>query len=224
MLNGGYKAYRKYIRESFSCQSNIIILGGLTGSGKTQILHQLSAMGEQILDLESLSCHKGSVFGAMGQKPQPTNEQFENDIYSQWKSFDFSKIIWIEDESRSIGSVIIPDPLFLQMNRAPMIKIEISREIRVERLVKEYAGFEPSLLKDAILKISEKLGGTRTGLALQSVEKGDFASAVEPVLEYYDKTYHHAVSKRVNQNIRTFESDTDDAKKNAALLSSIIHQ
>jgi tRNA 2-selenouridine synthase len=77
VLEGGYKAYRRFIREELSRPLTYIILGGLTGSGKTELLHMLGRAGEQILDLEKLACHKGSVFGGLGQPGQPANEQFE---------------------------------------------------------------------------------------------------------------------------------------------------
>ena len=83
---------------STETESKIILIGGMTGSGKTDILHSLAAGGEQILDLEKIARHKGSVFGGMGQKKQPTNEQFENDVAEKWLAFDHSARIWIEDE------------------------------------------------------------------------------------------------------------------------------
>jgi tRNA 2-selenouridine synthase len=218
VLTGGYKTYRRYIRESFSLKATIIVLGGMTGSSKTEILHQLARMGEQVLDLELLSCHKGSVFGALGQDSQPTNEQFENNIFSEWQKFDPARIIWIEDESRSIGSVIIPDPLFEQMSHAPIILTEMEQSLRIQRLVKEYAGFEKGLLKEAVNKISEKLGGTRTKLALDAINNSDFKTVSELVLWYYDKAYEHAVSKRGNKHIRTTVLTEDDSVKNAKMI------
>ena len=215
VLTGGYKAYRRFIRESFSVKANIIVLGGLTGSSKTDILHQLARIGEQVLDLEMLSCHKGSAFGALGQNSQPTNEQFENNIYSYWHTCDLKKRIWIEDESRTIGLVIIPDPLFDQMSRAPMIRVEISKDNRIQRLVKEYSGFEKELLREATLKISEKLGGTRTKEALEVLENNDFRKFSELILGYYDKAYLHAVSGRRNQDITLLNLEEDDPADNA---------
>jgi len=217
-LTGGYKSYRKFIRESFSVHSRIIILGGLTGSSKTDILHQLEMLGEQVLDLEKIACHKGSVFGALGQNPQPTNEQFENNIYVQWQKFDFSRTIWIEDESRSIGSVFIPDPLFEEMSRAPMIRVGMDEQFRIQRLVKEYEGFEKGLLREAVNKISEKLGGTRTKQALEAIGNNDFRTAAILVLGYYDKTYQHAMSKRENKKSLTISLSDDNPEKNARLI------
>jgi len=218
VMKHGYKAYRQFIRESLSQPANIIILGGLTGSGKTELLHLIGKMGEQVLDLEKLACHKGSVFGGFGQPCQPTHEQFENNIFAAWDHLDLSRTLWIEDESRMIGNVSIPDSLFEQMNRAMMIKIETGREQRIRRLVGEYAKVEKQDLQRAVLKIGEKLGGTNMKTALAAIDTGDFETAASLALYYYDKTYAHSVLKRENKEIRSVSFESDDLLKNAALI------
>ena len=87
-LVGGYKAYRNTVLSAFSEPHNLIILGGKTGSGKTDILKELARQGEQIIDLEGLANHKGSTYGAIGQAPQPATEQFENLVHQQWRQLD----------------------------------------------------------------------------------------------------------------------------------------
>ncbi|MCX6244777.1 MAG: tRNA 2-selenouridine(34) synthase MnmH [Bacteroidetes bacterium] len=219
VLDGGYKAYRKFIRDRFSQPLKIVVLGGLTGSGKTEILEALAEKGEQVLDLERLAFHKGSVFGGLGQPDQPTNEQFENDIYAEWEKYDPGKITWIEDESRMIGKLCIPDPLFDQMNRSPMIMIETNREERIRRLVSEYSDFEKEELEGAILKISEKLGGANTKTALSAITSGDFDTAAGLMLVYYDKSYTHSVDKRLNKDIFTIMMENDTGKNVTAVLN-----
>jgi len=218
VMKNGYKAYRHFIREGLSQPANIIILGGLTGSGKTQLLHLLGKMGEQVLDIENLACHKGFVFRGFGQPRQPTNEQFENDIYNSWRRFNHSGLLWIEDESRMIGNVSIPDPLFEQMNRAVMIKVESDKEYRVQRLVEEYSKVQFCDLQSAIMKISEKLGGANTQKALTAIEKGDYETVASLALTYYDKTYEHSVLKRKNQKILKVFLKNHDPVKNAELI------
>jgi tRNA 2-selenouridine synthase len=224
VLAGGYKSYRNFIRGSFSRDTDCIVIGGMTGSGKTDILHQISLLGEQILDLEMIACHKGSVFGGLGQEIQPTNEQFENDLYSFWQNFDFKKRIWIEDESRSIGTVIVPDPLFQKISHSPMIKIEIPKEARIQRLVNEYSGFKKGLLKEAVIRISEKLGGTRTSQALEAINENEFEFVAELVLTYYDKSYQHSVSGRINQNIQSCNFNEDNPAANALRILELIRR
>ncbi len=218
VLEGGYKTYRRFIRERLSQPANIIVLGGLTGSGKSELLHQLGQKGKQVLDLEALACHKGSVFGGLGQSCQPTNEQFENDIFAAWGKLNPSSPLWIEDESRMIGNVSIPDPLFEQMSRAVMIRVESTLEQRVRRLVEEYSKVEKQDLHKAVLKISEKLGGTNTKKALSAIDAGDFDTVASLALSYYDKTYTHSVLKRENPKIYSVSIESNDPLKNAALI------
>jgi tRNA 2-selenouridine synthase len=220
LLKGGYKGYRKFIRNDLSRQAHILILGGLTGSGKTETLHALRDRGEQILDLEEIAHHKGSVFGGLGQELQPTNEQFENNLYSQWEKFDFSKIIWIENESRMIGNITIPDPIIEQMTNAHIFLLEVAREKRIHRLIEEYSQFDQEDLKSGILKIAEKLGGTRSKQALIAVDNNDFYTAAGITLDYYDKTYYFATSKKSNNIIYTLSSQEIDPISTAEKISA----
>ncbi|HEU4717669.1 MAG TPA: tRNA 2-selenouridine(34) synthase MnmH, partial [Bacteroidia bacterium] len=101
LLSGGYKAYRNFVLSNTGRKFDLRVVGGETGSGKTDILHELARKGEQVLDLEGLARHKGSSYGAIGQDPQPTVEQFENDFVHALTKLDPSRPVWIEDESRS---------------------------------------------------------------------------------------------------------------------------
>jgi tRNA 2-selenouridine synthase len=201
ILEGGYKAYRHYVRASFTEGPPVIILGGMTGSGKTEILHFLSAQGEQIIDLEGLANHKGSAFGALGQRDQPTNEQFENDLAQHWISLDPQKPVWIEDESRNIGKVIIPDLLFAKMISAHVVFIDVPFEDRVKRLVQEYGCFKIKDLTSLIEKIERRIGGDTSIAAIKALQVEDIDQAVAIVLKYYDKTYQYGLSKRADSKI-----------------------
>jgi len=222
VLEGGYKAYRSFIRGSFSKKVNILVLGGFTGCGKSEILRSLAGFGEQVIDLENLASHKGSVFGALGQGRQPTNEQFENDLYHIWEKMDLRKRIWLEDESRSIGKVALPDPVFNQISNARLVKVELDTALRIERLVAEYARFDKELLADGLFRIREGLGGTRYKLALGSLEESDFNSVVSIVMEYYDKAYRKAIEKRPDRNILSIGLKGKDPRHHAIEILAII--
>ncbi|HDR68185.1 MAG TPA: tRNA 2-selenouridine(34) synthase MnmH, partial [Bacteroidaceae bacterium] len=185
-LKGGYKSYRKYLREAFNLPFQIIVVGGKTGSGKTEILKLLEDAGEQVINLEKLANHKGSAFGALGELPQPTTEQFENLIFETIRLLDAGKRIWVEDESRNIGRCVIPPELYYQMRLGTTLFLDIPREMRAERLTADYAQYEKELLKSCILKIGKKLGGDRTKASLESLEKNDFRLSAMNMLEYYD--------------------------------------
>ncbi|MEI7490095.1 MAG: tRNA 2-selenouridine(34) synthase MnmH [Bacteroidota bacterium] len=201
LLEGGYKAYRHYIRESFGRKAKIVVLGGYTGCGKTDILKELSGLGEQVIDLEYLASHKGSVFGALGQGPQPGNEQFENDLYRIWADMDFRRRIWMEDESRSIGKVALPPPVYDQISNGRLIEVVLNKDQRISRLVSEYAGYDKDLLADALSRIREGLGADRYNLAMKALSESDFRRVAGTVLEYYDKAYRKAIEKRPNKDI-----------------------
>lgn len=218
LIEGGYKSLRTYIRAESGKNTPMIVLGGMTGSGKTEILHELKKQGEQIIDLEDIAHNKGSVFGYLGQLPQPTNEQFENNLFAEWIKFDHTKRIWIEDESRSVGAVGLPAPFFDHMKKQPLILLNVSIEKRVERLVNEYAGFDKNLLLEALAKISQAMGGQGVAEAKKDIQDGDFALAIELVLGYYDKTYRKALEKFKDRKIIQIDTVNGNAKANTELI------
>lgn len=215
LLEGGYKAYRKHVLTALSEKRKSIVLGGMTGSTKTLILHQLKKKGEQVIDLERLANHKGSAFGALGQPPQPSSEHFANLLYHQWKQLDKEIPVWIEDESHNIGSVFMPDEFYNNMQDSPTIILYMEFEKRVPRLIEEYSTYPPDLLRESIMKISKRLGGDNTRNALDAVDRHDFAKAVEITLKYYDKAYLYGISKKHTNNLISVETDTDDVTINA---------
>lgn len=215
LLKGGYKAYRAYNREQFDQKPKLVILGGMTGSGKTAVLHEMQKMGAQVLDLEGVANHKGSVFGALGQADQPTNENFENQLAQHWQKFDADKPIWLEDESKSIGAVWINDTLFAKMRSAEVIKLNIPKEERIKRLVKEYACFDTEVLALMVSKIKKRLGGLNVKKAFESLENNDFATVADITLSYYDKAYLHGQQKREGQTIHQLELPKDLPSENA---------
>jgi len=215
VLEGGYKAYRHYILESLSEKRKMIILGGLTGSSKTHIIRHLKITGEQIVDLEELANHKGSAFGSLGQLPQPTTEQFANLLFDKMKQIDRIAPFWVEDESKNIGSVFIPDSFYENMQDTPVIILMMDAKIRIPRLMEEYSKYPPESLIASVIKISKRLGGDSTRDAIQAIESGDFYKAIEITLGYYDKAYRFGLKKKNNKNTIYVESDTENVEINA---------
>ncbi|MCU0346050.1 MAG: tRNA 2-selenouridine(34) synthase MnmH [Saprospiraceae bacterium] len=196
VLQGGYKAYRHHVLEQFSLRNHrYIVLGGKTGSGKTLIINELKRIGEQVIDLEGLAHHKGSAFGSLGELPQPTVEQFENDLCADLSKLEEGRRIWVENESRNIGRVVIPPPLFDWVKSSPMVHLEIPFEVRLRYLVEEYGGFPKEELVGSLLKITKRMGGNNVKDALDAYDAGDVEKATAVALHYYDKTYAHSTSK-----------------------------
>ncbi|MBW6496917.1 MAG: tRNA 2-selenouridine(34) synthase MnmH, partial [Bacteroidales bacterium] len=179
LLKGGYKAYRRHVIDLWEKPASIMILSGKTGTGKTEILWEMQKGGQQILDLEKIAHHKGSAFGAIGESPQPTNEQFENDLGDAWMKLDHTKPIWLEDESPSIGSVFVPQKLYQQMSLATVARLEMSKPLRVKRLIIDYASYPKELLIASIKKIEKRLGGLQAKTSIQAIEQADFGTAIE---------------------------------------------
>lgn len=209
VMRGGYKAYRTYQRSWLSeSVLNLIILGGKTGSGKTEILHALAAKGEQVLDLENLAHHKGSAFGWIGEEPQPSTEQFENNLFEVLRSMDISRPIWVENESLTIGRVFIPQTLWHKMNHAPLVHLEVPIEDRIQKLIGIYAGGEA---KEALIlsfqKIESRLGGQHLKTAIEALEHGDYRLAAEVALTYYDKAYYYGFDNSKASSIVRLETD-----------------
>lgn len=195
-LNGGYKAFRRMALTLDFTSANLIVIGGFSGSAKTTILHTLKTLGAQILDLERLASHRGSSYGMLQGLKQSSIEQFENEIADCWLNFDQSKPIYVEDESRMIGTCRIMNDLFLKMRTAPLIFIEKSFEIRVNQLVKDYSLLSSQELIEATKRISKHLGSSLTNEVIHHIESGFLKPAIEIVLKYYDSTYLYGMSKR----------------------------
>jgi tRNA 2-selenouridine synthase len=217
LLEGGYKSYRHYVREIMAIPLPLMVVGGRTGSGKTEILYQLRKEGEQVIDLEALARHKGSAFGALGEDEQPSTEQFENDLCRVISGLDQGKAVWIEDESRNIGKCVIPGELYERMRASETIFLDIQREARARFLVKHYAGHHKDELKVCVGKIQKKLGGDRAKEAMESIDAGDFFNVAMITLQYYDKAYMHSLQKN-HENYHVIRTDTVDPEANARLL------
>jgi tRNA 2-selenouridine synthase len=215
ILNGGYKSYRNYLLERLSERKKMIVLGGLTGSSKTHILKYLQSKNFQIIDLEGLANHKGSAFGSFGQLPQPSTEHFANLLFEKWNQINNRLPLWVEDESRNIGTVFLPDEFYKNMQETPTIILLMDVKTRLPRLIEEYSNYPREDLKGSIMKINKRLGGNNTREALKAVEENDFAKAIEITLKYYDKAYIYGIKRKRSTNIFYIKTDTDNVETNS---------
>jgi tRNA 2-selenouridine synthase len=209
-LEKGYKAFRRWVIDTFAMPFHLKIIGGRTGSGKTHILYDLEKKGQPIIDLERIANHKGSAFGTLGEDAQPTEEMFENmlamQLYKIFSAYPNSTFpIWVEDESQNIGKRIIPDAFFRQMRSAEVYYVDISFEQRVENLIKEYGNFSKDELIACIDKIIKRLGPQHAKAAKIAISEGDIKRACEICLKYYDKSYDHGINKRNPATIHSFQ-------------------
>ncbi|MDA9863936.1 tRNA 2-selenouridine(34) synthase MnmH [Flavobacteriales bacterium] len=200
LLEGGYKAYKQTLPEFMGLDWPLVRVGGYTGSAKTAVLHALAEAGEQVVDLEGLARHFGSAFGNLRRHAQPTSEHFRNLLAEALTGLDSSRRIWVENESRRIGNVHVPEPFYKRMIACPALEMLRSMEDRVSHLVGMYGGFETDLLRDAFEAIGTELGGPETREALTALDGNDLATAARIALEYYDRAYEHGLQKRAKDN------------------------
>ncbi len=199
-LIGGYKSYRNYVLDSFRHPYRFHILGGYTGSGKTELLKELEKRNQAVIDLEDIAKHKGSAFGSIGMPPQPGQEMFENLLSRELVDKKDAPHIWLEDESQRIGQVNIPNDIWNTMRDSPVFFLDIPFEERLAHITPEYGKLEQQKLIDAIGRIREKLGGLNAKNAISMLESGDTIGSFRILLEYYDRFYRKALHNRKSLN------------------------
>ncbi len=216
-LKGGYKKYRRWVLDSFSKKLNIVVIGGKTGTGKTKLLSLLEKYKYQTIDLEGFACHRGSTFGGLGMKEQPSNEQFENIIAEKLNSFNSSNNIFVEAESANIGKCKIPHEFFNQMKYSRRIEILRSESNRLDELINTYSVFKKEELQESVLRIKKRLGPQRTKIALESINSEKWDLVCRSVLDYYDKCYEFEKVGKTNIQLL----DLTDKKYDERILELI---
>ena len=202
LLKGGYKSYRKWVLNQFEVDLPIRLIGGKTGTRKTDLLNYINEEKIHVIDLEGLANHRGSSFGSLGMKKQPTTQQFENILAESLYKFQKNNAveIWIEAESSNLGKCRIPQNLYTKMKKAPILEIIKTKSERVENLVNLYSQNSQAELKDAVIRISKRLGPQRTQEALIAIEKRQWSKACEAMLDYYDRCYEYELKKMKDIN------------------------
>jgi len=205
-LVGGYKKFRNYVLDSFKKEYLFKILGGYTGSGKTETLKQLKRNGETVIDLEEIAIHKGSAFGNIGLPKQPTQEMFENQLALELIQSTVSNrkretnSIWLEDESQRIGLVNIPNDIWKAMRNSVIYFLDIPFEERLNHINEEYGQLDTQKMIDAIVRIKERLGGLEAKNAINYLESNNTIESFRILLKYYDKWYLKGLHNREKIN------------------------
>lgn len=222
LLEGGYKSFRHLMLDRIENHPRLIVLGGKTGSGKTEMLMRLKESGQTVLDLEGMASHKGSAFGSLGLPAQPSQEQFENRIGMELWSIGNGKVVWVENESRLIGERIVPTPLYDTMRNAQVLEVVVVRDERKTRILQEYGIFPPGDLAFHTNRIGKRMGPQHVKIALDHLESGDVSSWVDLVLDYYDKTYQHSRDQRDSSRITEvpFTWDNPEEGVNRLIMES----
>lgn len=204
-LIGGYKSYRKWALAQFEKKYSLNVLGGYTGSGKTEIIQAFIKKNITAIDLESIAGHRGSAFGNIGLPKQPTQEQFENSLALQLynsKNIAAEKrtCIWIEDESQRLGDINIPKAFWDQMRNAMLYFLDIPFEERLLHTIKLYGNLDKMKMISAIIRIKKRLGGLESKEAVSAFMEDRLEDCFRILLKYYDKQYGKGMETRENLN------------------------
>jgi tRNA 2-selenouridine synthase len=196
LLDGGYKRFRNWALALFEQQWPLQILGGGTGSGKTEVLQAIAQKGGAMVDLEALASHRGSSFGALGLPAQPSSEHFENCLAICLHKQQGKSVIWLEAESAQVGRCRIPNGIWSQMQTAPLVLLERPKPERINLLVEVYGRQEIEGLIEATQRLSRRLGPQRTAIAVANIRNGNLEAACAEILDYYDRYYIKELQKR----------------------------
>ena len=218
-LQGGYKEYRRYVREQleqFQLKPKLIVLWGLTCTGKTKLL----SFFPNSLDLEGLAQHRGSLYGSIGLKPR-TQKAFENLLWRKLQELNNQKYILIEGESRKIGEVQMPDFLYKAMLKGIPILVTRSLEKRAEHALQEYFKSKEDLqrIKEVTAHLFKVISKKMQQEVLALLDQGKNKEAVKILLEfYYDPLYNHTIKRNEYQ----FQIGNDDIGKAVKVFKKII--
>jgi len=198
LLRGGYKAYRKEIQNGLNrmiLDTEFIVITGPTGCGKTDLLAEIARRGQQVLDLEALACHRGSILGAEPEKNQPSQKLFETRLYDALRNFDQTKPVFIESESSKIGDIHLPKQLFQSLIDARAIAVDCERAKRAQYSIERYSHLtEASENTESLIKqLRFRHGERQIDEWVQFIAKKQWTELAESLLEHhYDPAYRHS--------------------------------
>lgn len=218
-LDGGYKAYRRHVVDALArqpAQFTYRVVCGTTGSGKSRLLQEMEQAGAQVLDLEALAAHRGSLLGALPGQPQPTQKMFESLVWRAFTRFDPQHSVFVESESKKIGALRVPDALILAMRASPCVRLDVPLESRVRLLTEDYAHFlhDPAVIHTQLAHLVQ-LRGHETVTAWQDMVKHqEWDQLVAALLqEHYDPAYLRSLLKNYAPTSADLEFSTADLSR-----------
>ena len=203
-LDGGYKAYRAHVAAALSEPPPVDfrVVCGTTGSGKSRLLETLERVGAQVLDLERLAAHRGSVLGHLPDEPQPSQKMFESQIWDRLRRFDVSKPVFVESESKKVGNLRVPDAVMERMRASPCFSLQLSRPNRVRLLMEDYTHFcaDPAALNGQLEHLVQLHGREKIAAWHGMANSGRMAELVDQLLvEHYDPAYLRSIDRNFVQ-------------------------
>jgi tRNA 2-selenouridine synthase len=200
-LDGGYKAFRRQVvadLDELPARVQFHVVTGATGSGKSRLLEALAAAGAQVLDLELLAAHRGSVLGELPDAPQPTQKSFETALWTALSGFDPARPVYVESESRKVGNLRVPERLIERMRAARCFRLEAAEPTRVALLMEDYAHFvaRPEALAEKLACLTALHGRERIEGWIARLERGEWEPLVADLLaSHYDPAYRRSLAR-----------------------------
>ncbi|MBV2235239.1 MAG: tRNA 2-selenouridine(34) synthase MnmH [Sterolibacterium sp.] len=197
-LEGGYKLWRQHViaqLDTLPAMFRYRVIAGATGSGKTRLLEALADRGAQVLHLEQLAAHKGSVLGPLPDMPQPSQKMFESRLHLALRNFDPAQPVFVEAESRRIGTLHLPAALFAAIRQSPTLQIEAPLSARIDFLLRDYAYFlqDPHWLLERLSFLRGLQSNATLARWQDHIASGDFHRLVSELLEqHYDPLYRRS--------------------------------
>lgn len=231
-LKGGYKSYRRFILDrlnSYQLKKPIYVLNGLTGTGKTEVLHLLEEKGCPVIDLEKLACHRGSLFGHLGIKEQRRQKDFDALLWVSLEKQKDAPYLLIEGEGKRIGSIYQPEFLYRAIQEGKHILLKAPLENRVARILKEYTPGTPEEIekvKEAILLLEKYLGSNTIAVLLSLLKEAKYDQLVSLLCrQYYDRLYSES-RKEKNEYVLIVDSSNPEraAEKIRCYLAGAIKE
>jgi len=203
VIEGGYKSWRKFLMADLeptisSSRPELVVLGGLTGCGKTRLLHELHRQGAQVLDLEGLANHRGSILGNSPNSPQPNQKRFESSLWEAFQNFDPDRPVFTEAESNRIGRLQCPPPLWKRLGEGKMVLVDLPLPERAKLLADDYAHFidDPDSLKETLDGLRRLRGNEQVDTWHQQIDSRDWNSFLKSILvDHYDLVYRRPGSE-----------------------------
>jgi tRNA 2-selenouridine synthase len=229
-IEGGYKAYRRYVVESLAAlpkNFTFRVIHGVTGSGKSRVLRALRAAGAQVLDLEDLAAHRGSVLGTLPERPQPSQKMFESLLLNNLLKLDHSKEIYVEGESKKIGQLQVPEALIARMRSSECLLVQTDTATRVALLMDEYRHFfaDPAALGIQLDCLVALHGRERVGEWKALAASGDWRELVARLLQdHYDTAYRRSAAQNFPRlaDARAFPLNSSEQSAIDILASDIL--
>lgn len=215
-LDGGYKAYRRHVVAELARLPALFsyrVVCGPTGSGKSRLLHALAVQGAQVLDLEGLAAHRGSLLGALPDQPQPSQKYFESAVWSALSRFDPSQPVYVESESKKIGALRVPDALITAMRASACVRLEVPIAARVRLLAEDYAHFlhDPALINGQLAHLAPLRGHDTIATWQALANRQAWDELVTALLEqHYDPAYLKSLSTNYAASPTDQAFNTDD--------------